>query len=216
MAQPEAPTTRLTPRQAQRRERILKVTQQLTGEHGYDGASMRAIARASHVAEKTLYNIFGSKDRLIAMAAQQRSADTFEAATREAPQGGVAFLLAFGRAVAEVTLDDPAMARVLSQVLLDHSDLVGLNDLYDHYIGVAYDQMIRDGAVDERTSRAGFTRLYRLSTVSIVVLWAKGEIADAALAAHLELEVYRNLLPIARPAFAKQALRRSGEIARTL
>jgi AcrR family transcriptional regulator len=216
MSKPEVSAPKLTQRQIQRRERILKVAQQLTGERGYDGASMRAIAAASHVAEKTLYNIFGSKDRLIAMAAQHRSADVFEAAAHSVPDGGMAFLLEFGRRVAEVTLEAPEMARVLAQVLLDHSDLVGLNDLYEHYVGLTFDQMSDAGLIEERASRASFIRLFRLGIVSAVILWSKGEVSDEDFAGHLELEVLRTLLPVMKPRISASMLVRAAEIARQL
>ena len=63
---------RLTPRQQERRRRILDVARKLTAEQGYEAVSMRTIAAKSGVAEKTLYNIFVTKDRLIATAAQER------------------------------------------------------------------------------------------------------------------------------------------------
>lgn len=216
MSEPAISPPKLTHRQIQRRERILKVAQQLTGERGYDGVSMRTIAAASHVAEKTLYNIFGSKDRLIAMAAQHRSADVFEAAAHSVPNGGMAFLLEFGRRVAEVTLEAPEMARVLAQVLLDHSDLVGLNDLYEEYVGLTFDQMSGAGLIEARASRSSFIRLFRLGIVSTVILWSKGEVSDEDFAGHLELEVLRTALPIMKPEISAPMLQRAADIARGL
>lgn len=187
----------LTPRQRERRERILAATLAMTGARGYDGVSMRAIAAQSGVTERTLYNNFGSKDRLIAIAARQRSSRIFEEAARLAPEGGAAFLLCLPGHLARATLDEPQMARVLAQVLLDHSELVGLNQVYLEFIGAALAQMEADGDLTVPDMRDVLVRLLRLSFVSSVVLWARGEISDDELEAHLTLHLCQIVLPVA-------------------
>jgi len=50
---------------AERRERIARVARKLVAERGYDGLTMRELARAARVAVPTLYNLFGSKDAIL-------------------------------------------------------------------------------------------------------------------------------------------------------
>lgn len=50
---------------AERRERIARVARALVAERGYDGLTMRDLARAARVAVPTLYNLFGSKDAIL-------------------------------------------------------------------------------------------------------------------------------------------------------
>jgi len=50
---------------AERRERIARVARALVAERGYDGLTMRELARAARVAVPTLYNLFGSKDAIL-------------------------------------------------------------------------------------------------------------------------------------------------------
>lgn len=50
---------------AERRERIARVARRLVAERGYDGLTMRELARAARVAVPTLYNLFGSKDAIL-------------------------------------------------------------------------------------------------------------------------------------------------------
>ena len=50
---------------AERRERIARVARKLVAERGYDGLTMRDLARAARVAVPTLYNLFGSKDAIL-------------------------------------------------------------------------------------------------------------------------------------------------------
>jgi AcrR family transcriptional regulator len=50
---------------AERRARILAAARSLIAERGYDGLTMRELARASRVSVPTLYNLFGGKQALI-------------------------------------------------------------------------------------------------------------------------------------------------------
>lgn len=50
---------------AERRARILRAARQLIAERGYDGLTMRDLARASRVSVPTLYNLFGGKQALL-------------------------------------------------------------------------------------------------------------------------------------------------------
>src|SRR3569623_1888833 len=50
---------------AERRERILAAARTLVAERGYEGLTMRDLARAAKVSVPTLYSLFGSKDAII-------------------------------------------------------------------------------------------------------------------------------------------------------
>jgi AcrR family transcriptional regulator len=50
---------------AERRTRILAAARELIAERGYEGLTMRDLARASRVSVPTLYNLFGGKQALI-------------------------------------------------------------------------------------------------------------------------------------------------------
>jgi AcrR family transcriptional regulator len=60
---------------AERRARILAAARKLIVPHGYDGLTMRDLARAARVSVPTLYNLFGSKDAIL-VAELERSAAT--------------------------------------------------------------------------------------------------------------------------------------------
>jgi AcrR family transcriptional regulator len=72
---------------AERRARILRAARQLLGERGYDGLTMRELARAARVAVPTLYNLFGSKDAIL-VAELEASARAIAA---QLPAGGDSF-----------------------------------------------------------------------------------------------------------------------------
>ncbi|HEY6033695.1 MAG TPA: helix-turn-helix domain-containing protein, partial [Kofleriaceae bacterium] len=50
---------------AERRERIIAAARTLVAERGYEGLTMRDLARAAKVSVPTLYNLFGSKDAIL-------------------------------------------------------------------------------------------------------------------------------------------------------
>ena len=60
----------LTPRQLDRRQRILSSAREMIADHGYDGMVMSQIAAAAGVSPTTLYNLFNTKDQLILSSLQ--------------------------------------------------------------------------------------------------------------------------------------------------
>lgn len=173
---------------------------------------MRTIAAESGVAEKTLYNIFATKDRLIAVAAQERAIGVFELAVERSPEGGWATLFTFADCVAEVTLVAPNMARVLAPVLIDYPDLVGLEEVYEHRLSGTIAQLAEQGCITCTSPRLQ-ARLLRIAIVSGVLFWAHHELKDDELSPYLDLCVCQLFLPIARGDHAEMLATR-GEVAR--
>ena len=126
----ESGTRRLSPRQSERRRKILTAAQAMLARHGYDGVSMRMIAEEAGVAERTLFNIHSGKAALIAASARERSDDIISEAWDTAPDPGTGFLLTMCATLARYTLADPDMARSYAPVLIQHADLIGLHEVY--------------------------------------------------------------------------------------
>ncbi|MFA7554346.1 MAG: TetR/AcrR family transcriptional regulator [Spongiibacteraceae bacterium] len=55
-----------SPRQVEREKKIVQVARKHLSEHGYQDVNMERLAREAGVTKMTLYNIFGSKDQLMA------------------------------------------------------------------------------------------------------------------------------------------------------
>src|SRR6266851_1962676 len=56
---------------AERRRRILREARKLLAERGIEGFAVRELCRRAEVAQRTLYNAFQSKDRVIALAIRE-------------------------------------------------------------------------------------------------------------------------------------------------
>jgi len=57
-----------SPLMADRKNRILSEAQKLLDEAGVDGFTIRELSRRAGVAQRTLYNVFGSKEEIVASA----------------------------------------------------------------------------------------------------------------------------------------------------
>ncbi|HUD30271.1 MAG TPA: TetR/AcrR family transcriptional regulator [Novosphingobium sp.] len=191
----------LTPRQRDRRERIQAATFSLLARHGGEALSMKMIAQAAGVAERTLFNIYGSKDGLFASSARERSEETIAEAHRDAAGGGMAFFRMLPRKLAGKTFAAPALARAFAPILVAHAGLVGLPEVYETYAGSALRDM-RTAGLLVADDIALLSRLVCISMVGTIILWAKREIADDALETHLRLAICQVLLPHVEPPLA--------------
>jgi TetR/AcrR family transcriptional regulator, cholesterol catabolism regulator len=70
-----ADVKRLTPRQVERRSAVLRAVRERLEEQGFDGVSMREVARIAQVSPSTLYEVYGSKETLILAAVEQNLHD---------------------------------------------------------------------------------------------------------------------------------------------
>jgi AcrR family transcriptional regulator len=73
-------------RDDERYQRLLAATRE-AARHGYDAVSMRELAESTHMSLSTVYQFFGSKDRLIAEAHLHRMEDIRDRVTRHPPRG---------------------------------------------------------------------------------------------------------------------------------
>ena len=70
-AHPDRTTVYSSPSMVERRNRILREARKMIAEGGIENFSIRALCRRADVAQRTLYNAFHDKDRIIALAIRQ-------------------------------------------------------------------------------------------------------------------------------------------------
>ena len=91
---------------------------------------MRELARRSSVTPKTLYDQFGSKDRLLLTAMKERFRHTYEAIAAEEIKGGFDKLFFVLDAVMEISARTLNFARGIAALKAsDHRDLVEIRKL---------------------------------------------------------------------------------------
>ncbi len=103
----------ITPRQQDRRDRILECTRQQVARLGYDGVNMRELAVEADVSTATLYNLFNSKDELILAASEALLAGI----AQKVEGRGLQRLIHQLEATADVIISNPNYADAMGRML---------------------------------------------------------------------------------------------------
>ncbi|KQZ73757.1 hypothetical protein ASE06_15580 [Sphingopyxis sp. Root214] len=80
------PTKYKSNRILERRDRILRVARKMLAESGAEELSVRELCKRAGIAQKTLYNAFGSKDHVITLAVQQYTSKFTSSVVYKFPQ----------------------------------------------------------------------------------------------------------------------------------
>lgn len=107
-----------SPRQQERRKRILEAAAVELESRGFSALSMQRIAEVSDVSTKTLYNLFGSLDLLLLDAASQHLVDLQESAPVLAAEPGIPRLVAYASASVKRFEFLPDYARAVISILI--------------------------------------------------------------------------------------------------
>lgn len=107
-----------SPRQRERRRRILHEAGRLVQEVGYSALSMQSIAAASDVSPRTLYNQFGTLDLLLLDAAEQMLEELGDSGSVVREDAGIPQLLAFTAGTMRQFVEGPEYAHAVIAILL--------------------------------------------------------------------------------------------------
>jgi AcrR family transcriptional regulator len=107
----------LTERQIRRREDILAATRELIAKRGYEGVTMRELAKASGVAPKTLYHQFESKEKLLRAAVEERFRRAYQKIDEADIARGIDRLFYIIETVGQTTEENMAYAKALGPIL---------------------------------------------------------------------------------------------------
>jgi TetR/AcrR family transcriptional regulator, cholesterol catabolism regulator len=197
----------MTPRQAERRERILGTVRDLLARTGYEGLSMRDVAESAGVSPTTLYNLFQSKDGLVLAGLEdllQRLSDS----ARVEEQSGLARLIASAEAVADQVVRTPRYAEAMARMLFNSAPA---DPICRMLLGEAIRQnRLRLEEMREQHELRGdldpdhVARLLAGDSWSTILLWMKGFVALQ----DFPREYLRRLLATLTPLMTPQGLRR--------
>lgn len=170
-----------SPRQQERRQRILEVVREQIAAVGYEALTMRDLAAASGVALKTLYNLYGNKDKLLLAAVAELISDVEHLDRVTSAEPGIPRYLAHVEALSRQMVITPEYADTMARslflagrghrlvdVLLGNSArLVKENLLHAQNQGV----LVQNLDLEESA------RVLAGHQWSVVLLWNKGLIA---------------------------------------
>lgn len=106
-----------SPRQLQRQSNILATVRAMLEEVGYDGMTIRGLAKRAGVAQGTLYNLYGGKDALVLAAVDDLLSQLSGTAVEEAPSGGLEAIFARSRLVGAQIEATPGYADAMTRIL---------------------------------------------------------------------------------------------------
>jgi len=203
---------------AERRARILAAARRLVAEHGFDGLTMRELARASRVSVPTLYNLFGGKHAILVGELEETFArvDAVMRAARGA--GFVERMLAACEAANADLLSEPRYARSQVHLMLTSPETAALRrDLSRRYVAMMT-EALREAQtageiVDFVDPEAVAERCYA-HYVATMVDWALGDLDDEEFRTATVLGPCLMFLGIARGAAARRLERRLRELQR--
>jgi len=195
----------------ERRQRILEATRELIGERGFGGVTMRDLAHRSRVSVPTLYNQFGSKDALLAMAVGEHLRGTLGGGEQPAGTGYervLAILRGIGREMTRLPEYHRALIRAFMSTRGTASLQAGLTGQLSQVLEGALDEMARDGELMAWASPRVLAQRLTAACVAAATTWALGQLDDAALCAALAYGPSLLLLAVARGK-ARDALERT-------
>lgn len=187
---------------AERRARILAAARRLIAERGFEGLTMRELARASRVSVPTVYNLFGGKHAVLMAELEETFAAVVRSLTGAGGRSVVERAFAMCDAGNRDLLAVPAYSRALMHVFLASEATRPLRlAINDRYVALMAD-VLRDGQdVGEIAAWADPTAVARrmfAHYVHAVLEWAEGDLTDDEFRAATELGMALMLLGLAR------------------
>lgn len=199
-----------------RRRRILAAARRLVARRGYDGVTMRGLARASGVSVPTLYNRVGGKQALLSSAVEAWFAELLAGVEREAP--GLERVLGVVELCRSAVLGEPAYARALVAAFGRPGGAQGLEASLVRGLarelagGLA--AMQREGHLVDWVAPPALAGRLAGHCVAATLAWSGGHLDDAAFAGSLRYGACLMLLGAARggarPALERRARRAQG------
>lgn len=197
----------LTPRQAERRERILQTVREHLSRFGYDGLSMRDIAEAADVSPTTLYNLFRNKDGLV-LAAQQDVLEQMGRVVVDSHAAGIGRLIVTAEAIADQVVRTPRYADAMTRMLLnsDPADPI-CRMLFGDVIRrnrMLLEEMKSLNEIHKDTDVEQFARHLTSDSWGTILLWMKGFLALQDLKEASVRKLLLTLLPVMMPRTARR------------
>jgi len=179
----------LTPKQSDRRRRVIQAAIALANKGGYDAVQMRDVATSARVALGTLYRYFPSKDQLLVAALNEWAEDVRDKLRARPPRGAtkadrVASVLrttvrglekqpklshAFVSALSSMDAEEPGSIERAAQVYQTMGEMIGV---------------AMDGDQDE--DREVLMRVIGQMWFAVLVFWARGWSAGNQMADDLD------------------------------
>jgi AcrR family transcriptional regulator len=191
-----ASARKLNDRRIERRETILAVTFRMISEKGYTDVTMDDLAEESGVTKRTLYDIYGSKDALLAVVVSRRMLEVLRRIEARAKGRGLKRLLSIVRMTIAAVLEYPILARSLEPVLLRDPGNFTIDEFFNRLHRQTLIEIMDDGDLVAWADIDFLVGSMMIEQIAVQNCWAADLIADRQLEALALLSVCRILIPV--------------------
>lgn len=159
-----------TPKQEDRRHRILSATRQLVADHGYEGTVMSQVAESAGVSPTTLYNLYNTKDELLLEALRELIIENYQKIDGESKGPGWQYLLRVVENGAWLRGTNPAYGDAITNALLRATPGDALVELL--LKNVRYDFRTSLSAMKDRSELLDDVHIEHLATLMMGNYWS--------------------------------------------
>lgn len=186
-----------------RRARIMQTTLDLVAARGYDAVTVDELAAASDVTKKTLYDIYGSKQSLVAQAVALRLDTLTENFEEELRGDGLTRLMAIVRKTCAAVLETPELSRALAPRLVNSAEEFHLAAFFERLHRRAIGRMKDERQIQPWSDVAFTARSMMFDQIAVQNMWAGGNIRDDQYTGFALLSALRIVTPLARASVRK-------------
>jgi AcrR family transcriptional regulator len=193
----------LTPKQEDRRHRILSATRAIVASQGYDQMVMSDVAEAAGVSPTTLYNLYNTKDELLLESLRDLLVDNYTKIGNAHQESGWKYLLGVVKNGAWLRKSEPTYAEAITDALLragpgDALSVLLLDNIqqdFHHSLRV----MKKNGELREDIDLKQLADLILGNYWSTYILANKAVITDSELDIHLQTNILSILIAATVP-----------------
>ena len=203
----------------ERRQRILHETRKMIAEDGLEGFSIRTLCRRADVAQRTLYNAFHSKDRLIALAIRE----TYEGVnsyiryrtSAETLEGIVDRLMSVNRRNLKARNYTQAVTSIYFSANTSEDVWNALREMVYLNLRQWLDRVVRDDELQPWANLQEVAENFANVEYAVINDWARGRISDEDYVRRLIRAVLSLAAGVTRGATQTQANQMLEQITRT-
>jgi AcrR family transcriptional regulator len=189
-----------------RRQRILSQAQAMLDELGVDGFTIRELSRRADVAQRTLYNVFGSKEDIVACAIEQHYAGLLSRLPPPPPAEDIEGYLYRIDTLVDITIGLKRYATAMVGVFFSPSVDRRIHDTLRRISEGGSVAWVGEAAKSDFLVKSKPSDLEHLSTLLVnvgyanITDWAAGRISGAEMKLRFKFNFLVCIQPLVRPA----------------
>jgi AcrR family transcriptional regulator len=169
----------------ERRERILRVARKMIAESGVAELSVRELCARAGIAQKTLYNAFGSKDHVITLAVQQYTGEFSKSVFYKFPnstiEGQIERMVKVHSRNTQLRSYTTAIMSVYNSSQSDKELRYAVRAMSANAYRPYIDALVEADALQSNVLPANLIAFITTHTYAILTDWCIGDVADDAL-----------------------------------